>query len=307
MINTGKTIYMSPDGEDKNNGLRPQSPKKTLGSALHDEPITIILLNGTYSSKVNFKPGQEIKDVNLIGMGGVVIDNQGNPPLVIKGNAFIKNISFVNGSYGSLRAYITDTISEVTYQYCKFNSSVADNPDVTKAKSLGGLRIQGGTHYIYRCEASNNAFDGFSYHSAPDDPSGKSSSPHIAEIECTAYNNGTDNDYFSNNASTAHDGAQVLRLNCRYGLCHGPVVADVHNSTTSYNIGCIAFTSQHLENNPDFEANYFAGSGAKLYLLDCKSTGTQNDITLIGNSKIISNKTYPTINNQQSEFRLISL
>ena len=146
-------------------------------------------------------------------------------PFVVSGNVFIRNIEFDNGNRGSLRTYIQDNNSICTYIQCKFNNSIVDNEDVGKAQSLGGLRIQGGTHYLYKCEASNNGFDGFSYHAAPD---GSSNAPHIVEVDCKAFHNGVNNTYESNNASTAHDGTNIIRLNCVYGFSHFGNVADVH-------------------------------------------------------------------------------
>lgn len=89
-----------------------------------------------------------------------------------------------------MRTYIDNPNDVCTYINCKFNKSLVDNEDIGKARSLGGLRIQGGTHYLYKCEASYNGLDGFSYHSAPD---GSTNSPHVVEVECKAFHNGEKN------------------------------------------------------------------------------------------------------------------
>lgn len=305
ILESTKTVYISPLGTDDNDGRTPKSPMKTIEGAMKFNPNTLILLNGVYEAGVNFKSGHELKQINMIGMGDVVVDNMSKEPMVVSGNVYIENIKFVNGSFGSLRSYITDTVSVATYVNCKFNSSIADNADVTKANSLGGLRLQGGTHYVYRCEASNNGFDGFSYHSAPDDASGNSFVPHVAEIECVAYNNGSDNLYYSNNATTAHDGAKVVRLNGRYGVCHGPIVADVHPNTVTYNIGCQAFCSQGQDGNTEFESNYFVGSGATSYLIGCKSFGSTYDVSVLGNSRIYSDNDFSSLIDEVGGFKTI--
>lgn len=143
------TIYLSPTGDDANDGLLPAKAKKSIESAIQTHAKTIILQEGNYRAGVNFKNGTSISDLNLIGEGRVIIDNMGANPLVIRGKAFIRNIEFINGNWGSLRTYIENPHAVCTYIKCKFNHSLVDNEEIGKAKSLGGLRIQGGTHYIY--------------------------------------------------------------------------------------------------------------------------------------------------------------
>ena len=97
---------MSPTGDDANDGLLPAKAKKSIESAIQTHAKTIILQEGNYRAGVNFKNGTSISDLNLIGEGRVIIDNMGANPLVIKGKAFIRNIEFINGNWGSLRTYI---------------------------------------------------------------------------------------------------------------------------------------------------------------------------------------------------------
>ena len=278
-ISGNDTLYVSPEGSDSNSGLSNKLPKKTITSALELNPNTIILLEGTYVGGSHFLNNAELSNINLIGVGNVVVDANGANPFKVVGNFFCKNITFTNGNYGSLRTYITDTTSKCTYIECKFNNSIVD-ASIGSAQSLGGLRIQGGTHFLYRCEASHNGYDGFNYHAAPDNPAGSSTSPHIAEVECKGFFNGENNSYESNNGSTAHDGAQVVRLNCEFGYCHGGVIADVHDKTVSYNIGCISYSSLDLGSSKrNYQASFFCATGATFYMLGCKSHGSYYDIS----------------------------
>lgn len=286
------TIYMSPSGNDANSGDIPTSPKKTLASALESNPNTIILLAGTYTAGTHFSNGQTLSNINIFGFGDVTIDNNGGNPLNIVGSIFIKGIKFVNGNRGSLRTYIENTTSKCTYIECEFNSSLVDAP-IGSAQSLGGLRIQGGTHYIYKCGASNNGYDGFNYHTAPDNSAGNANSPHVVEVECFGYMNGANNSYESDNCSTAHDRTKIVRLNCEYGFSHGGIVADVHPGTESYNIGCTVFSAIALdENKKEYQANFFAATHAVMHLLGCKSSGSRYDISSWGGAVVYTDNLF---------------
>lgn len=289
-VSGSDTVYVSVSGNDSNNGRSPVLSKQTIESAIKTSAHTIVLLEGHYLAGKNFENGTNLSDINLIGIGKVVVDNNKGLPFVVSGNVFIRNIEFDNGNRGSLRTYIQDNNSICTYIQCKFNNSIVDNEDVGKAQSLGGLRIQGGTHYLYKCEASNNGFDGFSYHAAPD---GSSNAPHIVEVDCKAFHNGVNNTYESNNASTAHDGTNIIRLNCVYGFSHGGNVADVHKKTVSFNIGCMSYSVMDL--GPEYskyQANYFCASDAIMYLLDCKSYGSFYDISCWNGGNLFADRIY---------------
>ena len=292
-ISGNDTLYVSPEGNDTNSGLSNKQPKKTITSALASNPNTIFLLEGTYVGGTHFMNNAELSNINLIGVGNVIIDANGGKPFNVVGNFFCKNITFTNGNLGSLHTYITDITSRCTYIDCKFNNALVDNPIIGSAQSLGGLRIQGGTHFIYRCEASHNGYDGFNYHAAPDNSAGSSTSPHIAEVECKGFFNGENNSYESDNGSTAHDGAQVVRLNCEFGYCHGGVIADVHDKTVSYNIGCTSYSSLDLGTSKrNYQASFFCATGATFYMLGCKSHGSYYDISCWSNGKVYTDNLF---------------
>ena len=284
------TVYVSVTGDDENSGKSRFEAKKTIESALRTKARSIVMMNGVYRAGENFNNGVSIQNVNLIGERHVVVDNMQHAPMVVKGNIFISGIEFVNGNRGSLRTYIDNPNAVCTYINSKFSKSLVDNEDIGKAQSLGGLRVQGGTHYLYKCEAWGNGLDGFNYHSAPD---GSANVPHVVEVECKAFHNGEKNAYESNNASTAHDGTHIIRLNCEYGYSHGGNVADVHNNTISFNLGCVSYSVWDLgKANRSFQSNYFCASGAVMYMLGCKSYGSFYDLSCWGGGTLFTDRSY---------------
>lgn len=148
---------------------------------------------------------------------------------------------------------------------CQFNYTSTPAAD-------GGLMMKGWRSYTERCGASRNANDGFNYHA-----NGASKSD-AQEFQCFAYRNGS---YVygsmptNKNASTIHDGCQIVRADCYYDGSLGPVVADVHASTVSYNLGVVSLNS--VMPNPDnqTERAYEFTGGAVGYLDACVGAGSQ--------------------------------
>jgi hypothetical protein len=94
------------------------------------------------------------------------------------------------------------------------------------------------TVYGYRSAAWDNYLDGFNYHSAAQDGTLDKLSPNAIEIECAAAGNGTTGSAgTSDNATTAHDGCSVIRINCVYIDSSDRPMADV-NYAHSWNLGC---------------------------------------------------------------------
>jgi len=86
------------------------------------------------------------------------------------------------------------------------------------------------------CQAFGSVTDGFNYHAY------NGIIPKAIEINCQGFSNGRDTS--SDNGSTAHDGATVIRVNGRYYDNRHSNVADVHADTQSWNLGCTAFSSR---------------------------------------------------------------
>ena len=283
VLPTDDHVFISPDGFDTNDGLTPITPKKTIESA-KSVGNTIVFLDGTYIAGVNFTNGVSISGYNLLGYGNVTIDNNNGSPIAINGDAFVDGIKFVNGNDGSLKINIGTTTEICCLSNCEFNNSVGN--------SNGGLVAMGGNIYVYKCKASGNQKDGFNYHKTTGNII-----PHITEMYCEAYNNGNNDSYNSNNGSTAHDGALILRVSCKYGYCKGGVLADVNAGTISYNLGCVSVASslkQSSSSDIPFMCSVYCGSGADIWLYDCALSGSKYDISCVDSgSKVHTNKQYP--------------
>ena len=113
---------------------------------------------------------------------------------------------------------------------------------VLYAASGVGLDIDGvtGTAYLIRCEGSENPSDGINYNGCP----------RIYEDTCTGSGAGQTTGT-TENGSTSHGGASVIRMNCTYQRCYGPVVADVGAAKT-WNLGCTWRNSVAASNDYNF-------------------------------------------------------
>lgn len=277
IIKGNKTVYISPDGDHSGTGLLPSTAVKTIAEALALNPSTIVFLSGTYVVDTNYYENQQITEpINLIGYGEVTIDNLEKSPIQIKNNAYIENIHFKGGINGALNPYLLNDDYYVACYKCKFT-------DAKTSASLGGFRAQGGNYYMVDCEASDNFYDGFNYHAID------GHIPHVLEIDCRGYMNGIGSDYYSQNCSTAHEGAKVIRVNCDYGYSQGGVIADANANTVSVNIGCVAHSSLWFGTGyQNYNVSFWTGSGATMYLIGCRSYGSNYDLSVESGSSIYS-------------------
>lgn len=278
-----QTVFVSPSGNDANNGLYPDHPLVTLEAALNVSGVsTIVLLPGIYCAGVNFTAGLEItNEVNIIGSGNVIVENYGNP-IVIKASIYIENVVF---KYGN-SCLKTDLTTELCAFYkCKFLESDAEN----------GLSALGGAYILEECEASNNFRDGFNYHRSS---IGNIYYPKVLEINCEGYYNGARDTNNINNGSTGHEAAVLIRLLCSYGYSRGCAVADVANCW-SLNIGVTAFsTIEHGDDNT-VKSNFglqhtgSAGAGTRMWLIGCKSFGSMYDVYAVADSYMFRTSAFP--------------
>lgn len=105
--------------------------------------------------------------------------------------------------------------------------------------------------------------------------------------------NGIGSDYYSQNCSTAHEGAKVIRVNCDYGYSQGGVVADANANTVSVNIGCVAHSSLWFgSDHQNYNVSFWTGSGAIMYLIGCRSYGSNYDLSVEGSSSIYSDELF---------------
>ena len=178
-------------------------------------------------------------------------------------NVYLEGITFIGGSCGGLVAKNTASYSVEVHAY-KCNFYGAYN---TTTKNYDAVSILGGKAYFKECEASYSRKDGFNYHAQ------NNVVPLAVEIDCVAKCNGTDGDGYTNNGSTAHDGAVVIRVNGVYHDNIGANVADVHNGTKTLNLRCVAYDS-HGNPSQGANADFSAQQASAIMWLDrCKTSG----------------------------------
>lgn len=280
----GINVFLSPDGDDVNDGLSIRTPKKTIAGALSVKNIqTLLMSEGVYKSGKNFIAGEEIeKSINIIGLGNVVIDNgigEKNAPICIKNSCYIESVHFSYG-WNTIKVLLSES-QTVVFSKCVFSDS-------DRADNSNGLSILGGTSYVIDCKAYNNAFDGLNYHA------NNNIVNHTLEVNCESYNNGSSHLTLdigqSSNATTSHDGSYIVRLNGKYYACHGGAVAD--KDCKSANYGCSSGISTITDANyPDRMSNYWA-SNSEMYLYNCESYGSKYDTASIRGGTITSNTDY---------------
>lgn len=280
----GINVFLSPDGDDVNDGLSIRTPKKTIAGALSVKNIqTLLMSEGVYKSGKNFIAGEEIeKSINIIGLGNVVIDNgigEKNAPICIKNSCYIESVHFSYG-WNTIKVLLSES-QTVVFSKCVFSDS-------DRADNSNGLSILGGTSYVIDCKAYNNAFDGLNYHA------NNNIVNHTLEVNCESYNNGSSHLTLdigqSSNATTSHDGSYIVRLNGKYYACHGGVVAD--KDCKSANYGCSSGISTITDANyPDRMSNYWT-SNSEMYLYNCESYGSKYDTASIRGGTITSNTDY---------------
>jgi len=126
---------------------------------------------------------------------------------------YAENIDFVGGAIGFLMQPTASATRglRMTLSGCSFQGAGSSN----------GFTIRAGSSFssLYRCGAYDNNFDGFNYTGTfvIDSTTGVLNSPSCLEYECLAIGNGTTGSTnSSDNASTAHEFTNIIRLGCVY-------------------------------------------------------------------------------------------
>lgn len=127
--------------------------------------------------------------------------------------------------------------------------------------------------YHFGCFAEANALDGFNYHYS-DGATG-----YAFEDGVTGRANGITGGP-SNNGSTSHEAARIIRLNGLYIGNEGPQLADI-NTAQSWNLGCRASGGA---------VNYRTLDTAKAWLDTCRSDDCSTDIEVGAGSTIYTRK-----------------
>lgn len=240
-------------------------------------------------------------DRNLTTNGTQVLvtgsSNVGRFPSVNNCTIYVQGMDFIGGRpwYSFLASTVTGT--KAVFNHCTFQGSSVNNV-------YNGLNIaafQG--VYLYRCGAYYNGADGFNYHSNEGDGTTSGTSPDCIEIECAAIGNGTTGSAsVSDNASTAHDFARVIRLNCTYTNSDDRVLIDV-NSAQSWNLGCIV--GQAIQTGSGKES-IAAANSAQMWLDSCSALDGSNPKWVSENSAVLRHYNSGTVVNNGSATGTVS-
>ena len=112
-------IYVSPEGSDENNGSY-DAPVKTLAKAIELSKGKIYLLAGTYTINATLVVN---KDVDIEGLGDVVIDGNSTRIMENTANLILTNIAFTNAKSGFGSVLLDD--GNATIVGCTFYSNSA--------------------------------------------------------------------------------------------------------------------------------------------------------------------------------------
>ena len=166
---------------------------------------------------------------------------------------YVEGCEFIGGNYGGFRITNGNASKKplALFKNCGFAKSYMGN----------ALYLQGCSGILQGCYASYASDDGFNYHATLDVV------PDSIEINCIGRHNGTTGNN-TNNGSTTHDGAKILRLNCEFYDNIGPNVADVNNSL-SFNYGCVS----HDSNGSTTNKSGFQCQGGVMWNDTCSAYG----------------------------------
>lgn len=184
------------------------------------------------------------------------------------GVAYVENIDFIGGVGGACEIRNTDQSAGADVRFYAKNCSFAFGTTADGYSAGNGLRATGLTECIIQdCEAKHNTDDGFNYHI---DYSGQECN--AVEINCAAHDNGISGG--TDNGSTIHDGAKIIRVNTTAYNNNGPNVADVNDGTQSVNYGCKCHDSG---TGVDFQVQ---DGTAEMWLFDCEAHNSQYSVSI---------------------------
>lgn len=273
-------VWVSTDGNDTTGTGEESKPYATVTKALTTSAKTIHIKAGTYLQGTHYSNYPDIAGRNLIGHGEVTFEHDSSGHyMYASSSAYIENVTFKGGNASSGSAFIATCSASgktVCFVDCTFESAGEQ-----------GLAVTGIDAVLVNCIAYGNRLDGFNYHKVTDN--GTTYIPNVLEIDCVAYDNG-DASVDSCNGSTAHDGVQIVRLNCEYYSCHGGVVAEIggqnegNPTTKSINFGVLSHDSTGYGT---YAASFWASYNTEMYLYNCKSFGSTYDITALNDGKVV--------------------
>lgn len=174
---------------------------------------------------------------------------------------YIENINVLNGDRGGLNLNNNTNYDITVYlKNCKIYNVNSTDYGLDSISNRGCYTI---------CEnvvCNNTKKDGFNYHY-----SSTEKEAYGIEINCTSINCGygqTDSGKLSNNATTAHNASQVIRVNGVYGFCNGGCAVDIDEVKSAF-YGCTIFDSYGRS------YDLYAGGTATMYVYDCYFKGSK--------------------------------
>lgn len=135
---------------------------------------------------------------------------------------------------------------------------------------------------LVNCRSTRSGQDGFNYHAL----NGKS--PTAIEINCVATECGHS---ASDQCTTAHDGAKIIRVGGTYRDATAANVADINGtaaSTESWNLGCQAVGAGDGYANWQCGAPQDTGAPPRMWLDACDSGNAEFSTTVYGDGRILS-------------------
>lgn len=175
---------------------------------------------------------------------------------------YCENINFAGHHQSSPNLQIISAYNKgfVIMNNCKILGSSFGNGFATS-----GIKFV----WLFNCVSKNSFRDGFNYHNYIN---GKKC--FVLEYNCIAYDCGLLSPNGNNNATTCHDGINILRVNSKGWNTKGPVLADV-NACYSINYDC-SMCDSTLLGGSTASAFFFSNDGeekGKHYLYNCEGGG----------------------------------
>ena len=153
------------------------------------------------------------------------------------------------------------------------NALICENVRIFGQNDDNGFTVSNVKTVIMKnCTTAENYADGFNYHFP--NMASEISSTIVYENGCKASRNGLTYDRNICNASTIHEGANIIRVNGVYQTSKGPIIADI-NSCNTYMNHCLI--NQTLNKKAiEFEDETGAEGTGRAYLVDCQCLQTQS-------------------------------
>ena len=187
------------------------------------------------------------------------ITTSGKPALYFEG------LTIVGGDSGAFRVTCDGTNRPKVYaKDCTFIGAAA----------WGACYLEGCEAILQNCEATGSKADGFGIHR---NNTTNTVSPRHIEINCHGHHNGVTGNTTSN-GSTVHAAGYAIRVNGDYHHNVGPNVADVHNGTQIWNLGCHAWASligTDTTGNSDFLISDATTGENAMWLDNCSGYGSK--------------------------------